>query len=450
MSIWVHKNTRVLVQGITGASGQFHARACREYGTQIVAGVTPGKGGQNFDGIPIFDSVREATPATGADASMIFVPAPFAKDAIYETIDAGIQLIVVITEGIPALDMVQIKRVALQNGVRLIGPNCPGIITPGECKIGIMPGWIHSRGVVGVVSRSGTLTYEAVDQITKQGLGQSTCIGIGGDAIPGTSFIDCLKAFNQDPETKAVVMIGEIGGQAEEEAAEFIKKEMKKKVAAFIAGQTAPPGRRMGHAGAIVAGGSGTAKEKMERLAAAGVKVIDSPAGIGKVAASLISLILITLVTWGCQRVPVESTELPKTGPEAQKEITSISVPNIVLFPKGNDPVTLTVEVAKTVEEHKKGLQGREGLPPNHGMWFIFENDVLDAFWMKDTLVALDLIFVDASYLIVDITQDAKPGSLELLVSKRPYRYVLEVHAGFSRIHGLEIGNRVEFRLGPQ
>jgi succinyl-CoA synthetase alpha subunit len=281
MAIWVDENTRVVVQGLTGKEGQFHAARCREYGTKIVAGVTPGKGGSAVDGTPVFDTVTQARQQTGCDAALIFVPPLGAADAILEAADAGIGLVVCITEGIPARDEVLIHRRLTGTGTRLIGPNCPGIISPGKAKLGIMPAHIHRPGTVGVVSRSGTLTYEAVDQLTKLGLGQSTCIGIGGDPVPGTSFVDVIDAFNRDPGTEAVVMIGEIGGSAEEEAAAFVKANVRKPVVAFIAGQTAPPGRRMGHAGAIIAGGKGTAKEKMEALAAAGIHVVASPADIG-------------------------------------------------------------------------------------------------------------------------------------------------------------------------
>ena len=281
MSVLVDRNTRVLTQGITGATGQFHTRACREYGTQMVAGVTPGKGGTDFEGIPIFDTVAQAVSATGANASVIYVPPPFAADAIMESADAGVALIVCITEGIPVLDMVRAKRFLEGKPVRLIGPNCPGIITPGECKIGIMPGYIHRPGTIGVVSRSGTLTYEAVHQLTQVGLGQSTCIGIGGDPIIGTGFVDALRLFQDDPKTEGVILIGEIGGTAEEEAATFIREHLTKPVVSFIAGQTAPKGRRMGHAGAIIAGGRGTAADKVKALRAAGVRVAASPAEMG-------------------------------------------------------------------------------------------------------------------------------------------------------------------------
>jgi succinyl-CoA synthetase alpha subunit len=288
MSILVNKSTRVLVQGITGKEGSFHASACKEYGTQIVAGVTPGKGGSDFEGVPVFDTVEKAVSATGADTALIFVPPPFAADAILEAADANLKLIVAITEGIPVLDMMRVKRTLAGRPVRLIGPNCPGIITPEECKIGIMPGFIHKKGVVGVISRSGTLTYEAVWQITQRGLGESTCIGIGGDPVNGTNFIDLLEMFEKDPETEAVVLIGEIGGDAEERAAEYIQKHLSKPVVAFIAGATAPPGRRMGHAGAIIAGGKGTAADKFAAFESAGVTVVKNPAAIGETVEGLL------------------------------------------------------------------------------------------------------------------------------------------------------------------
>lgn len=281
MSILVNKDTRVVTQGITGATGQLHTRACREYGTQMVAGVTPGRGGTDFEGIPIFDTVEQAVQATGANASVIYVPPPFAADAIMEAVDAGVPLVICITEGIPVLDMVRVKRYLAGRNSRLIGPNCPGVITPGECKIGIMPGYIHKPGTVGVVSRSGTLTYEAVHQLTRLGIGQATCVGIGGDPVNGTSFVDVLRMFQDDSRTEGVVLIGEIGGSAEEEAAAFIKAHMSKPVAAFIAGQTAPKGKRMGHAGAIIAGGKGTATEKIQAFKDAGAYIIPSPAEMG-------------------------------------------------------------------------------------------------------------------------------------------------------------------------
>jgi succinyl-CoA synthetase alpha subunit len=282
MSIFVDSDSRILVQGITGSEGSFHTRQCREYGTNVVAGVTPGKGGQRFDDeVPIFNTVAEAVDATGADVSLIFVPPPFAADAVMEAADAGVRLAICITEGVPALDMVDVVGYCNARGTRLIGPNCPGVITPDQCKVGIMPGFVHQAGRVGVISRSGTLTYEAVDQLTRAGLGQTTCIGIGGDPVIGTTHRDCLERFAEDEATEAVVMIGEIGGSGEEEAAAYIAEGYPKPVIAFIAGQTAPPGKRMGHAGAIIAGGKGTAAEKMSALRAAGAHVVDSPSDIG-------------------------------------------------------------------------------------------------------------------------------------------------------------------------
>lgn len=284
MSIFVNSKTRLLVQGITGREGQFHTRQCMEYGTKVVAGVTPGKGGQEMDGVPVFDGVREAVLKTGANASMIFVPPAFCADAIMEAVDGGVELVVAITEGVPVMDMLKVKNFIAGKSCRLIGPNCPGIITPGACKIGIMPGSIHKPGgPVGVVSRSGTLTYEVVDQLSKLGIGQTTCIGIGGDPINGTNFIDVLRAFQDDPETEGIVMVGEIGGNAEEEAAAFIREHVTKPVVGFIAGLTAPPGRRMGHAGAIISGGSGTGQAKIAAMQENGITVCRSLGEIGQV-----------------------------------------------------------------------------------------------------------------------------------------------------------------------
>jgi len=289
MSILVNKDTRVVVQGITGSAGLFHATQCREYGTKVVGGVTPGKGGTEVEGFPVFNTVLDAVKETKANTSLIFVPAPFAADAIVEAVDAGINLVVCITEGIPTLDMIKVKRYMDGKKARLIGPNCPGAMTPGEAKVGIMPGYIHFPGRIGVISRSGTLTYEAVWQLTNLGIGQSTCVGIGGDPVVGSTFIDILKLFEKDNKTDAVVLIGEIGGSAEEEAAEYIKKKFSKPVVAFIAGSTAPKGKRMGHAGAIISGSSGSAKDKIMALERAGIKVTPSPAEIGEAVKEVLS-----------------------------------------------------------------------------------------------------------------------------------------------------------------
>ncbi|MDQ1146724.1 succinyl-CoA synthetase alpha subunit [Bacillus sp. SORGH_AS 510] len=282
MSVFINKDTKVIVQGITGGTARFHTKQMLEYGTQIVGGTSPGKGGQEVEGVPVFNTVKEAVETTGANASVIYVPAPFAADSIIEAVDADLDLVICITEHIPVLDMVKVKRYMEGKKTRLVGPNCPGVITADECKIGIMPGYIHTKGHVGVVSRSGTLTYEAVHQLTQAGIGQTTAVGIGGDPVNGTNFIDVLKAFNEDPETYAVIMIGEIGGTAEEEAAEWVKANMTKPVVGFIGGRTAPPGKRMGHAGAIISGGKGTADEKIRVMNECGIKVADTPSVMGE------------------------------------------------------------------------------------------------------------------------------------------------------------------------
>lgn len=289
MSVFVGRETRLVVQGITGSEGRFHALACRDYGTRLVAGVTPGKGGTEVEGVPVFDTVAEAAERTGANTSMVLVPPAFAADAIAESADSGLDLVVAITEGIPARDMVRVARLLAGGSTRLVGPNCPGVISPGRAKVGIMPGPIHREGAVGVVSRSGTLTYEAVHQLSERGIGQSTCVGIGGDPVIGTTFLEVLEAFAGDDGTEAVVLIGEIGGGAEEEAADFIRREFRKPVVSFIAGQTAPPGRRMGHAGAIVMGGQGTAAAKMDALRSAGAEVVESPADLGAAMESVLA-----------------------------------------------------------------------------------------------------------------------------------------------------------------
>ena len=309
MSILVDKRTRALVQGLTGHEGSFHAQQMIDYGTKIVAGVTPGKGGTKHLGVPVFNTVAEAVRETGANAALAFVPPPFAADAILEDIDAGVSFVTCIAEGIPVLDMVRVAAALKNSKTRLLGPNCPGIISPGQCKLGIMPGFIHKKGHVGVVSRSGTLTYEAVGQLSRLGIGQSTCVGIGGDPIIGTSFLDVIQMFNDDPDTHAIVMIGEIGGNAEEVAADFIKKNVKKPVVGFIAGQTAPPGRRMGHAGAIISGGQGTAREKYAALRAAGIHTVQSPAEIGETMARVL----------GKSKAPLRHAAMKKKASKSKK-----------------------------------------------------------------------------------------------------------------------------------
>ena len=320
MSILVDTLTRLVVQGLTGKEGTFHALACREYGTQVVAGVTPGKGGLVHEGIPVFDTVAAAVAAEGANVSLIFVPPASAADAILEAADAGIGVIVCVTEGIPTLDMVRARRALQGRPSRLIGPNCPGLISPGKAKVGIMPGRIHRPGRVGVVSRSGTLTYEAVGQLTTRQIGQSTCLGIGGDPIIGTSFVDALRLFQADPETDAVLMIGEIGGTAEEEAAAFVREHMTKPVVGFICGQTAPPGRRMGHAGAIISGGTGTATEKMAAMQRAGITVVKSPAGMGEAVARVLAAARPSRVKPAAPAKPTPRKRAPRSKPAAKKK----------------------------------------------------------------------------------------------------------------------------------
>jgi succinyl-CoA synthetase alpha subunit len=317
MSILVDKSTRVVVQGLTGREGSFHAQQMIDYGTKIVAGVTPGKGGTQHLGVPVFNTVAEAVSNTGANAALAFVPPPFAADAILEAVDAELPFVVCIAEGIPVLDMVRVAAGVKQSKTRLLGPNCPGIISPGQSKLGIMPGFIHKRGHVGVVSRSGTLTYEAVGQLTRLGIGQSTCVGIGGDPIIGTSFLDVIRLFNDDPDTHAIVLIGEIGGNAEEAAATFIERNVKKPVVGFIAGQTAPPGRRMGHAGAIISGGQGTAKEKYAALRAAGIHTVESPAEIGETMARVLTTLKGAARKWPAP--PKTSTQPSKQSKRARK-----------------------------------------------------------------------------------------------------------------------------------
>ena len=352
MSILVGKGTRLLTQGITGDAGKRHSLACREYGTQVVGGVTPGRGGSSVEGIPVFDTVADCVAKTGANATMIFVPPPFAADAVLEAVDARIPLIVCITEGIPALDEVRIKAAVARAGLRLVGPNCPGVITPGAAKVGIMPGYIHTPGKVGVVSRSGTLTYEAVWQLTNLGLGQSTCVGIGGDPVIGTTFLDVLELFNRDPGTEAILMMGEIGGTAEEEAAAYIRSEVRKPVAAFIAGATAPEGKRMGHAGAIISGGKGTADEKKAALRAAGISVAESPADMGATLAA----------AFAKRKSKSTSVVVQKTVPETKSPVkaaartasSSANTSRIGARPKGQETPVMAKKAAKKATKPAK------------------------------------------------------------------------------------------------